>query len=135
MSWADHGLEHFNNLFLKITLIMTNLFPTADCDAGAIASLAKYVPSLAGSSPPTQRLGFHLIDGILVPYSFVRKVEHELSNDRLNCFKVTNVLDLFSHTFLESLTPLEMKVLGGCVLLLIEKGFVPFSLVDEKEAA
>lgn len=113
---------------------MNNLFPTADCDAHAIAFVAKNVPDCAGASAPTQRLGFHLIEGILVPYGFVDDVEHELSHERLNCFTVTEVTELFSDTFLRSRSPLELKVLGGCVMLLIEKGLVPFSLVNTKEA-
>jgi hypothetical protein len=114
---------------------MTTLFPTADCNAESIDFVAKHVPGFAGSFAPNQRLGFHLIGDILVPYRFVDEVECQLTHDRLNCFNVTDVTELFSDTFLRSLTPLELKVLGGCVLLLIEKGFVPFSLIDAKEAA
>ncbi len=113
---------------------MTTIFPTADCDAHAIDFVARNVPDFAGTTAPKGRYGFHLIHGILVPYRFVDIVEHELSRARLNCFKVTELSELFSHTFLTSLSPLEFKVLGGCVLLLIEKGYVPFSLAEEKEA-
>ncbi len=113
---------------------MTTIFPTADCDAHAIDFVARNVADFAGTTAPKGRFGFHLMGNSLVPYRFVDRVEQELSHDRLNCFKVTNVTELFSHTFLTSLSPLEFKVLGGCVLLLIEKGFVPFSLAEEKEA-
>lgn len=113
---------------------MSTIFPTADCDEYAIDSVVRNVPDFAGTTAPKGRLGFHLIHDILVPHSFVDKVERELSGARLNCFKVTNLTELFSHTFLTSLSPLEFKVLGGCVLLLIEKGSVPFSLLEEKEA-
>jgi hypothetical protein len=113
---------------------MSKLFPSADCNAASIAFVSKYVPQFAGAYAPTRRVGFHLIGNALVPYSFVQDVEYQLTYERLNCFKVTDVTELFSDTFLASLTTSELKVLGGCVLLLIEKGFVAFSLVDTKEA-
>ncbi len=113
---------------------MSTIFPTADCDANAIDFVARNVPEFAGTTATKGRFGFHLMGNVLVPYRFVDIVEHELTGDRLNCFKVTELSELFSDTFLTSLSPLEFKVLGGCVLLLIEKGFVPFSLLEEKGA-
>lgn len=116
---------------------MTTLFPSADCNVDSIAYVASCPSMRTGKYVSPGRVGFHLIDSSLVPYSFVDEVEHQIqmTGDRLNCFKVSSVTDLFSDTYLTSLTLLEMKVLGGCVLLLIEEGAVPFSLIDERKAA
>jgi hypothetical protein len=114
---------------------MSNLFPTANCNAESIAFITQHVPSFAGTSAPPKRLGFHLIKETLVPDSFVEDVGYALSEERLNCFEVTKISDLFGDTYLESLSASELDVLGACVLLLIEQGTVPFSLIKTKRAA
>ena len=114
---------------------MSNLFLAADCDADAIAFVAANVPDSARAPAPCGPVGFHLIRNTLVPYAFVEQVQDELMHQRLNCFAVTKVADLFTEEFLASLTPTEMDVLGEAVLVLIENGLVAFSLVNAKEAA
>jgi hypothetical protein len=114
---------------------MSKLFFSADCNAETLAFLAESVPSFAGKGVPKGPVGFHLVKNTLVPYSFLQDLECELMNTRLNCFAVTKISELFEEAFLASLTASEMDVLGECVLLLIEKGYVPFSLINTKEAA
>jgi hypothetical protein len=114
---------------------MSHLFLSADCDADAIAFVAENVPGSTRAAAPSGPVGFHLIKNTLVPYAFVEEVQDELMYKRLNCFAVTKVTDLFTEEFLASLTPNELDVLGEAVLVLIENGLVPFSLVNAKEAA
>jgi len=114
---------------------MSKLFPSANCNAESIAFVTKCVPSFAGTSAPTGPVGFHLVKDTLVPYSFLQDVEYELTEKRLNCFEVTKMSELFDEAYLTSLSGSELDVLGECVLLLIEQGTVPFSLINTKEAA
>jgi len=114
---------------------MSNSFLSADCDAEAIAFVASNVPDSTRAPAPCGPIGFHLIRGSLVPYAFVEEVQDELLQQRLNCFAVTKVADLFTEEFLASLTPNELDILGETLLVLIENGLVAFSLVNEKEAA
>ncbi len=117
-------------------LKMANMFPYADIDSGSIAALIKVAPELASSTTPPTGLGFTLVKDILVPNTFLNDVEYELGKHaRLNCFDVTRVSELFSESFFDSLTSLELSVLGECVLMLIEQGNVPISLIDPKKAA
>jgi hypothetical protein len=114
---------------------MSSLFPSADCDADAIAFVAANVPDSARAPAPCGPVGFHLIRNTLVPYAFVEAVQDELLHMRLNCFAVTRVADLFTEEFLASLTPNELDILGETLLVLIENGLVAFSLGNAKEAA
>lgn len=114
---------------------MSKLFPAADCNAESLAFLTECVPSFAGTAALTGPVGFYLIKSTLVPHRFIDDVEYELTSKRLNCFEVTKISDLFEDIYLASLTASEMDVLGECVLLLIEQGRLPFSLIDSKEAA
>ncbi|MBK6593299.1 MAG: hypothetical protein IPG23_11435 [Burkholderiales bacterium] len=115
---------------------MSNIFPYADVDTGSIAALIQVAPQLASTTTPPNGLGFSLVKDVLVSNTFLNTVESELGHHlRLNCFAVTRVSDLFTQTFLDSLTPLELEVLGACVLMLIKKGSVPISLIDTEKAA
>ena len=114
---------------------MSKLFPAAGVDAASIAALISLAPQFAGTTTPPKGLGFSLINGALVPNSFLDEVQGEITYARLNCYEVTKVADLFEQTYLDSLIASEMDVLGECVLLLIEQGMVPLSLIITKEAA
>jgi len=114
---------------------MSNIFPYADVDTGSIAALLQVAPSFASTTTPPKGLGFSLVKDILVSNTFMNEVSRELgSHLRLNCFDVTRVSDLFTCTFMESLTPLEVEVLGECVLMLINKGEVPLSLIRKEQS-
>lgn len=81
-------------------------------------------------------LGFFLVNGTLVPKPFLEEVESQLQSVRLNCYDVTQVSDLFEPEFLDTLSATELSVLGDCVLVLIDKGSVPISLIAKaKDAA
>lgn len=114
---------------------MSKLFPAADVDADSIAAVINFAPKFAGTTAPTGHVGFYLIKGTLVPYRFLGDLEFELTYKRLNCFEVTKISDLLEEIYLASLSESELDVLGECVLLLIDEGRVPFSLIDPKEAA
>ena len=66
--------------------------------------------------------GYVLINGHLVPYSFISRLEDELGGAFYEYNEVYSLEDIFGTKFLESLTSNELKVLGGCMLILIEKG-------------
>lgn len=114
---------------------MSNLFPSADCNAESITSLVEFVPQFAGAGAPLGPVGFFFVKDTLVPYSFLGDLEYQLTYKRLNCFEVTKISDLFEEAYLASLSASERDVLGECVLLLIEQGMVAFSLNHSKEAA
>lgn len=114
---------------------MSKLFPAADCNAESIAFVTECVPSFAGTAAPTAPVGFYLIKDTFVPYSFLDELGGELTYARLNCFEVTKLSDLFEKAYIASLTASELNVLGECVLLLIEQGIVPFSLINTKKVA
>ena len=113
---------------------MSTLYASANCNAESINFVARHVPQFAGTSVPVEKLGFFLIRGTLVPYGFLDTLTSELSSSRLNCHEVTRASDLFEDDFLKSRTAAELDVIGDCVLLLVEQGSVPFSLVNAKEA-
>ncbi len=114
---------------------MSNLFPYADVSADSIAAVFNVASEFTNTEEPPIGLGFTLIDDTLVPNTFLDDVDAALSPIRLNCFEVTRVADLFDEAFLASLTVLEREVLGGCVMLLLEKGLVPISLIDRRKTA
>jgi hypothetical protein len=117
-------------------LEMANCFPYADVNADSVEAVIDSVPMFSGTSTtPPKGLGFTLVKGTLIPNSLLDDVDWELHQARLNCYEVTKVADLFTHTFLSSLTASERDVLGECVLLLIEQGRIPISLIDKKLAA
>lgn len=111
------------------------MFPYADVNAASIQAVIDSVPMFAGTATtPPKSLGFTLVKGTLIPNSLVDEVDWELHQVRLNCYETTKVADLFTHTFISSLTASERDVLGECVLLLIEQGRIPISLIDKKAA-
>ncbi len=116
---------------------MSNFYWYADVNAESQVAVFEAAGSFAGDRyTAPQGLGFFLINGTLVPKTFVENVESQLSGSRLNCFDVTRVSDLFEPYFLETLSTKELRVLGDVVLVLIDKGCVAISLVDNsKEAA
>ncbi len=78
------------------------------------------------------RLGYFLIDGHLVPFLFLEKLDAELDScDGHEPDRVLSAPDLFSERFLASLDPDEREVLMPCVLMLIEWGCLPINLYAE----
>ena len=114
---------------------MSKLFPYANVHEESIKGVIWVAPEFAGTTTtPPKGLGFSLIRDTLVSNSFRDEVTDELQHARLNCYEVTRVADLFEQTYLDSLTMAEMDVLGEVVMLLIEKGVVPISLVSAEAA-
>jgi hypothetical protein len=114
---------------------MSKIFPTTFVNEGSIAAVINVAPEFAGTVPPPKGLGFTLVRGTLVSHSFRDEVESQLQYERLNCWEVTTVNSLFTQHFLDSLTAVQQDVLGDVVMLLIEKGSVPITLViNSKEA-
>ena len=113
---------------------MANCFPYADVHEASVEAVACSMHQYADSTTPPKGLGFTLIKGILVSNSFLGEVERQLV-DRLNCFEVHRVTDLFTDSFVRSLTASQLAVLGECVLVLIEMGHVQITLIDKTLAA
>jgi hypothetical protein len=114
---------------------MSKLFSYADVNAESIAAVIEVAPQFVDTTTPPDGLGFTLVNDNLVSNTFLEEVYFELQHTRLNCFDVTRVSDLFGKRFLDSLAEPEMDVLGECVLMLLERGEVPISLIDTKKAA
>jgi hypothetical protein len=116
---------------------MSKFHSYADVNIESLAAVIEVArPFAGGNATPPQSLGFFLVNGTLVPKAFLEELESQLSGARLNCFDVTRASDLFEPYFLETLSAIELSVLGDCVLFLIERGCVPISLtVNVKEAA
>lgn len=116
---------------------MSNFYSYADVNADSLAAVIEVTRPFAGDyeAAPTG-LGFFLINGNLVPNTFLEEVEARLHRVRLRCFDVTPVSDLFEPEFLDTLSSKGLSVLGDVVLVLIDKGFVVLDLtVNAKEAA
>lgn len=116
---------------------MSNFYSYTDVNADSVTAVIEVARPFAGDNDTAPKgLGFFLVNGTLVPKTFVEEVESQLSGARLNCFDVTRVSDLFEPYFLETLSAKELRVLGDVVLVLIDKGCVAISLtVNVKEAA
>jgi hypothetical protein len=123
--------------FKSMEFNMSNSYSYADVNAESIAAVMEVAQPFAGGHiAAPQGLGFFLVNGTLVPKSFLEDVESQLQSVRLNCFDVTQVADLFEPEFLDTLSANELRVLGDVVLVLIDRGCVPISLIaNAKEAA
>jgi len=113
----------------------SKLFLNADVSTESIDACIAVAPMFAGTTTPPKGLGFSLIGSKLVPNDFLLKVESALMHIRLNCYETTAVDDLFAEEFLASLTASERDVLGEVVLLQIELGHIPLTLLKTREAA
>lgn len=116
---------------------MSNFYSYADVSAESIAAVINVTRPFSGDYATAPKgLGFFLINGTLVPNTFIEQVESQLHSVRLNCFDVITVTELFKPEFLDTLSANELSVLGDAVLVLIEKGVIALDLtVNVKGAA
>jgi hypothetical protein len=79
------------------------------------------------------KYGYVLVNDHLVPFSFISRLKDELEDVFFEYNEVHPLDDSFSDEFLASLDSVERKVLGACMLLLIEEG--DFSVVSSDGVA
>lgn len=89
---------------------------------------SNHLACLEGQFTREGKYGYVLVNDHLVPFSFISRLRDELENIFFEYDEVHPLDDSFSDEFLASLDIVERKVLGACMLLLIEKG--DFSLVN-----
>lgn len=102
--------------------VSTKLYPSVASNATYMAEMVECAPGTEDDYYCRGDCGYWLINGTLVPFSFLDKVQHALRNTMLTYCEVVKVTDLFPSSFLTSLDTTEKAVLGACALLLIERG-------------
>jgi hypothetical protein len=116
---------------------MSNFYSHTDVNAeskSAVFVAAR--PFAVGKGPAPKGIRSTLVDGTLVPNTFIKEVESQLIGARMKCSEAISVSDLFASSFLETLGPNESRVLGDVVFFLIDNGYVTIFLADKlKEAA
>lgn len=100
----------------------TKLYPSVECNATSMAETAECAPDLADAIYAWGDSGYWLINGTLVPRSFLDRVEDALKNTLLTYGAVVKVESLFPTSFLTALDRTEQTVLGPLALMLIENG-------------
>jgi len=107
----------------------TNLYPATLLNAAFVADRNDDLVRSELEPKDHSRLGYFLINGLLVPFLFLEKIERDL--DRCDGYEPGCVLsaeDLFSLSFLQSLDAQERDVLMPCVLMVIERGGFPVNM-------
>ena len=78
--------------------------------------------------PPFELCGYTLIDGHLVPETFIQQVIDQLDGEVVEFGPVLNRTHIFTDAFLHSLSETDDAVLMGVVLQLVARGQVPLNL-------
>lgn len=83
---------------------------------------SNHLACLEGQFTADGKYGYVLINGHLVPYAFINRLVDELGGAIYEYNEVHSLEEIYGGEFLASLSSNERKVLGACMLLLIEKG-------------
>ena len=78
--------------------------------------------------PPFELCGYTLIDGHLVPETFIQLVIDQLDGEVVEFGPVLSRTHIFTKEFLNSLNEADHAVLMGVVLQLVARGQVPLCL-------
>ncbi len=73
--------------------------------------------------------GYFLVDQMMVPYHFLQRLEDHLYKKEIVYGKVMSVEDVYGEEFWASLSYMEKKVVGACILILLES-HMPVTLPD-----
>jgi hypothetical protein len=74
--------------------------------------------------------GYFLVEDTLVPYSFLERLDDHLSNNNFTYGCVLTLEEICGEEFWNSLKSVERKVLGACILMLMED-HLPVILPDD----
>ncbi len=111
---------------------ISNAFPAALCNAQYMAFIAQIAPTLATVIPLTGQAGYLLVEGMLVPLSLVSKIKKCLDGETIEYRDAVDVEKLVGPEFIRTLTGNERKVVGHCVLHLIERGEIAIDFIGDQ---
>lgn len=83
---------------------------------------SNHLACLEGQFRADGKYGYVLVSDHLVPYSFINRLEGQLGGMVFEYDEVHALEEIFDADFLLSLSSKERKLIGPCLLLLIEKG-------------
>lgn len=112
----------------RISTDSTAGFPSALCAVDYFNAMRDTAIESQYTMPPYNLCGYALIDGQLVPETFIKRVKKELEDSQFEYGYILGVDDVFSEEFLESLDDDERGLLMHVVLLLVSRGEFPLNL-------
>lgn len=108
---------------------MTNIPPpSVGCNAAYVASMAVQAQDNGYEPALDENSGYFLINGNLVPESFVTRVADQLGDSTFDYGGVLSEADLFGDDFLAHLDATERATLMPVVMHLIARGDFPFNV-------
>lgn len=99
-----------------MTQFVSNLYKSVDITSGVLSQLID-------DYQEGDIYGYFLIDGKLVPKSFVIDLHHHLCDISFDYGHVRSVEKILGEQYWASLTDLEKSVAGACILIIIENGY------------
>lgn len=123
---ANVGVE--SNIFLDFEMTNISLFPSVSVESSYIATHQREAFANGYDMPPAEHCGYTLIDGHLVPETFIQCVQEELNEHHFEYGQVLSEDCMFERDFLDSLDDHERSVLMPVVLILVARGDLGLNL-------
>jgi len=114
--------------FLDFDMTNISLFPSVSVESSYIATHHREAIANGYDMPPAEHCGYTLIDGHLVPETFIQCVQEELSEHHFEYGQVLCEGCMFESDFLDSLDDHERAVLMSVVLILVARGDLGLNL-------
>lgn len=124
------------NFILDTDMHNTHLYPHTLINSTQVSDFNDDLVRNGEDAKDPSKLGYFLINGHLVPFLFLKKLEVEFTRSVIyepDC--ILSAEDIFSEFFLLSLDSQEREVLMPCVLLIIARGGFPLNLFAEIDDA
>lgn len=102
------------------------LFPSVNCNADNLATLAEEIPEFAEAIATSGECGYVYANGHLIPYSFIKRLTDVIGYGAITVEygAVVSPREVCGEALWSTFDEQEQSVVGHCLLLLIEAGCI-----------